>query len=350
MTESLRRPIHIPRGKRSKTGSRLPRSACYVTNVSPVLRARFTIQPASLSNCTIHAAGGPFGGVLSTNLSFSGGDTGFVPLAAVGNVGDEVDRAVHNLDWMATELNGDAFPEERFQRTTGHVFYTILGEPVEPWINAYGNKANAWVSALEVVCSNGWAKGMSSCDDAADAIAKAIFNAGCFHYETNRGAPQLTTGKGRFRLSRAINRIVKNKDQEVNCSDCARLTTSFANLLGCSLFSSKMRQDFQLNPISAIGRDPWTPPGWGWSFSFHEVAWANDCLSSDKVFDACLLLDGDASPSTAPHSSMHATNIPFSDGNPAAPFVYKERLTAPGSNGYDKCHPSPYEKIRVPIQ
>ena len=341
-----RNRIPIPHGKRSKAASRCHRSgewtragyrapACYVTNARPIVRATFSAAPADLSSVTLLAeTAAAIGGFAATNVAFAGGAASDVALLTKSATTNCILEVVTNT----------------LGKTDGHVLYTILGEPVEPWNNAFGNKANAWASALDIVCSNGWAKGCTNCDDAASAITKAIFDSGRFQYETNHGAPQLITAKGRFRLSKVIEIINKRQEQEVNCSDCARMTTSFANILGCSLYSSKMRQSFQLNPITAIGRDPWTPPGWGWSFKFHEVAWAGDCLATNHIYDACLLLDGDDSPSTHPHSPMYAVDIQFSDGSPSMPLVYKERLTSPGSNGYDKCYPCPWEKQRVPIQ
>ena len=177
MTNATRKNrIPISRGKRAKTASRRPRFACYVTNVSPVLEARFTIQPDTLASCTIHATGGPFGGVLSTNLSFSGGDSGFVPLAAVGNTGDTVGRARFDLDWMSTGLEGDSFPAERVVKTHNHVLYTIFREPLSPWTNEWTNAQNAWTNALEFALVTAGADGSNSETNALAAITQHLFS------------------------------------------------------------------------------------------------------------------------------------------------------------------------------
>jgi hypothetical protein len=124
-----------------------------------------------------------------------------------------------------------------------------------------------------------------------------------------------------------------------------------SNLTGASLWSSIMGgADFTTNPYSAIGQPSWTPPSWGWKFSYHEVAWEGNCGDNELVYDACLKVNGNGDPSTAPRSEEWAAAMQFSDGSWSAPYVYREKLATPNSAGYDACVARPALKARKPIR
>lgn len=73
------------------------------------------------------------------------------------------------------------------------------------------------------------------------------------------------------------------------------------------------------------------------NFVFHEVAWEGDCQDQDCVYDACLEYDGDDAPGDAPIDYAVPCGVAFSDGSELSPFVYRERLSKNGSNGYGRC-------------
>lgn len=133
--------------------------------------------------------------------------------------------------------------------------------------------------------------------------------------------------------------------QYVNCSDCATFTSTFANILGCDLWQSRMGgQGFDLNPILAIGSDTWYPGCQSWpvpGFSYHEVAWTGSCTEADNVFDSCLQVDGDADPTTAPHVPLLPTNLQF--GTPGSGY-YRDRLATPPTR--TSCAPAPMTRTR----
>lgn len=196
MTRSTRaNQFSIPREKRAKTASRHSRSACYVANVSPVIHARFTIQPDTLTSCTIHATGGPFGGIVSTNVAFSAGDSDFVPLATGGNTGRFVDKCSFDLDWMSTELEGDSFPEERIVKTYNHVLYTIFHEPRTPWKRIpLGDSQNAWTNALEFALVTAGAGDSDNETNSLAAITQLLFSGHGLVYATKDGIPTYLFG------------------------------------------------------------------------------------------------------------------------------------------------------------
>ena len=138
--------------------------------------------------------------------------------------------------------------------------------------------------------------------------------------------------------------------KEVNCVDCANFVVSLANVTGCELYSSRMKSSFKTNPYTAIGCSSWTAPSWGWRFSFHQVAWTESCGDSDMIFDACLRVDGSGAPNTTPRIEKLPVKMQFSDGSEGAPYVYRESLAAPGSDGYDKCCAAPSSRFRPDIK
>jgi hypothetical protein len=131
----------------------------------------------------------------------------------------------------------------------------------------------------------------------------------------------------------------------VNCTDCASITSTFANLLGCDLWQSRMGMyvpAFLTNPIRAIGTTRVeTPCGLGLGFMFHEVAWTDRCDVQDHVYDACLKVRADdpAGPSTSrlvlPVEMRFGSN---GDGE------YRDLLAAPTAR--DICVPRPQERKR----
>ena len=119
---------------------------------------------------------------------------------------------------------------------------------------------------------------------------------------------------------------------------------TFANLLGCQLWSSKMGWYFSLNKIVPVGYSAFGCPNWGCSFSYHEVAWTGDALASDSVFDACLKLDGDADPAHAPYTAVLALKMPFDD---PSILDYRERLVPSASLA--NCQAQPSTKRQPPV-
>jgi hypothetical protein len=47
------------------------------------------------------------------------------------------------------------------------------------------------------------------------------------------------------------------------------------------------------------------------TFTHHTVAWEGSCSETEDLFDACLEIDGDEDPTTAPHQALLAANMRF---------------------------------------
>ncbi|MBR1835792.1 MAG: hypothetical protein IJ783_00750, partial [Kiritimatiellae bacterium] len=340
-------------GEWTRAGARAP--ALYATNAHPVVLAELSVEPADIAAVELFAeTGAAIGGFAAADVAFADGAARGVELATASGTAGCISKETFDLDWKAVVRDEDGTAATNALCTTGgHVFYTILGEPVEPWSNAHGDPANAWASALDVVCSNGWAKGATTVAALCAMVTTAINESNRFAYDTTDGDVNYTDATGFMHFSSALDRICGNagRGELVNCLDCANLVTVFSNLAGAQLWTSFMGgSGFLTNPYTAIGRPQWAPPSWGPAFSYHAVSWTGDCGDGDSVFDACLRYDGDGDPTSDPKREELPAGIQFSDGSPSAPYVYRERLARPGPVGYGACISRPFDKMRPRIQ
>ena len=119
----------------------------------------------------------------------------------------------------------------------------------------------------------------------------------------------------------------------MNCQDCASAVVSLSNLAGCDLWCNRMGGCFKTRKIVLLGTFQITEE----EFTFHEVAWEGQCRDQDLVYDACLEYDVDETPGVEPLVLDCPCGVIFSDGSELSPFVYRERLTKDGEDGYGKC-------------
>ena len=248
--------------------------------------------------------------------------------------------------WLRWQLQVEGLPLWIDLEWTGHRIYRVLRRPTEPWSEAPDDPLHwPWTRALEYACR--WAGESSDLAAAATAITRAVYDlgfTGVFAYDCPLGASRYAFPF--FDLQAVIERLGGGfgNGAPVNCSDCATIVSTFANLLGCDLWQSQMftlGQGFGVNAMIPIGTSGWQVPcGWP-GFSFHEVAWTGDCGEDDDVYDASLAVDGSGSPSLPPRFPVLATGLRF--GEPLAQD-YRFRLAAPGSQ--QACAPQPPTRQR----
>jgi hypothetical protein len=231
---------------------------------------------------------------------------------------------------------------------TQHRVFAVLRAPTSPWQQTPATAANGqlpWVELLERACK--WAKGAHTADAAAAAITKAVYalGPGVVEYDCPGGGgswyswPDFDATAFLDRLDGGVGNGVY-----VNCSDCATFVSTCANLVGADLWQSRMGWGFSLNPLLAIGSNVWqTACGWG-GFSYHEVAWKGACTENEHIYDACLQVDGDADPTSAPHTPLLPIDMRF--GNPGD-GDYRDRLCP--SAGGASCAPQPATRQRRPV-
>lgn len=229
--------------------------------------------------------------------------------------------------------------------TTRHRVYTLFAVPTAPWQQAPFNAANTqvpWTEVLDYACR--WADGATSQDMAAALVTQAVYGLGpsIVTYDCPGGGSSHYSFPD-FDCTAFVDRLRGGVGNGiyVNCSDCATIVASFANVLGCDLWQSKMGWGFALNELLAIGSTVWqTACGWP-GFSYHEVAWEAACTANDDVFDACLRVDGDSDPTGPPRVPLLPQDLRF--GNPGD-LLYRDRLATPA--GRPSCNPQPATRQR----
>lgn len=286
------------------------------------------------------------GQVKAKKIAFAGGQSGVQELTLdqvrLHQWGVGVRETTWHWQWRKNKKD-----KWKHFATTRHRIYSILATPTAPWQQTPFNPANTevlWTDVLDYACW--WAFGAKSADKAAGLITRHVYDLGpaVITYDCPGGGSTHYAWPG-FNCTAFIDRLrggVGN-GYYLNCTDCATITSTFANAIGCDLWQSRMSGavSFALNELLAIGSNVWqTACGFG-SFNYHEVAWEGACTSNEDVFDACLQVDGDADPTTPPHTPLLPVDLKFGlpgDG------LYRDRLATPA--GRPNCNPQPGTRQR----
>ncbi len=248
----------------------------------------------------------------------------------------EAGVGVHVIQWQWQYRRDDKDSWHDIQETT-HQIYTVLNLPHCPWVQKPYESKNThlpWTDVLDYACH--WAKGLANLDDVATSITQSVrdiekvfhitYDQAAFYSDPNFDCSAfLELMKGRL-----------SKGRKLNCSDCATVTSTFANILGCELWQSAMEGStvtFETNPIRVFGQTCWRPK----EFLAHEVAWKGQCSIGDNLFDATIELDGDAHPSMPPQRPLLPRNIPFGGFRDRQ---YLFRLVSPKYPGTVQPHPN----------
>jgi hypothetical protein len=254
---------------------------------------------------------------------------------------------------------------------TRHRIYVVRREPRGPWKQQpFPDDQNPWAKALDFACSitgGGWEP------DPFDGIAAGIadrLNWGGVNANAARLAYDIvTTGShyssptpgSLFDLTRVLDRLAGGigNGEKVNCTDCACIMTTFANLLGCELWEGQIFTG-EVNATIPIGLGQWWLPHQGFLASatdpgtdqlfYHEVAWKDDLVVGNRIYDICYLVNGQEDPNNPQRS--HPTSrlmyypygVRFAD---QAAFDYREKLAAPLNVG--NTIPDPTSKTRRPV-
>ncbi len=330
--------VNIPEWTKGKTEPK-DSPAAFVGGRSVKVMAKFKANRDGVY--TIYTTGGPFR-LKSTTVKIQGGVStpAWITLESTSlpktvSVTDVTWSWKRKLWWIFSQ---------KFE-ASHHRFYILLDEPREPWKQSpFPDAQNPWAEALDYACS--WASGEGSLDGAEEKITDAL-NSGPYSYDMNNGATHYGVyGPRKYNLTAFLDRLAGGwgAGSIVNCSDCGMSVTTFSNLLGGQLWSSRMGWSFQLNKIVAVGHSTFGCPNWGCSFSYHEVAWRGNALASDALFDACLKVDGDGDPVNSPYVPLLPKNILFDD---PSGLDYRERLVPPASIA--NCQARPSEKVRPAV-
>jgi len=190
--------------------------------------------------------------------------------------------------------------------TTTHRLYGVVGQPQ---LGSYtGIQYRAWIEVVDAVA--GWVGGATADPvEVASDITQGIFETTDLTYDTQYGACTYTEylwgnwTNGTFDI---VGFQRRDKGDIVNCSDCAGILSTYANMVGVD-FTYHILQNgysgFDLNYIMAIGftvfdETPFDDGGGG--FNYHAVTGPSD----GTIYDATLKLDGDGTPTAAPFEEI----------------------------------------------
>ncbi len=158
-----------------------------------------------------------------------------------------------------------------------------------------------WVAVVDAVAK--WVDGTTADPDKVSSlIVHHVYDDLGLHYDTVHGASFYTRygygfGGAMFDLSGFLKRA---NGSTVNCSDCASIVSTYANMVGEDLGYNIIQADFPLYYIKAIGTPAFTDDpfdtGHPGGFSYHAITSNPKTL----VFDATLHEDGDSDPGAPP--------------------------------------------------
>ncbi len=263
----------------------------YTADNSVTIKARFTVQPDSITRADIRAVStdsdGSLGDVVNTTVTFSGGvsvgdSDGYVVFPISGKTPNAVKKTTTDTwQWKAGNINGDggSFVCD-FDVSGPHTVYTILGEPVAPWSNIYGNRRNGWVTVLDFACL--WAETATNNSAVVSRITTGAYSG---FGKTYDGSQSHTYGTHCF-LSNMLS------DSVVDCRDMSAVVHLFSNILGVSGVQVKpVGGPFWYKRILPINSTTWVDGAW----NFHQFGWYDGA-----VYDACVKLR-----ESAPYIPVH---------------------------------------------
>lgn len=292
------------------------------------ITAQFRRQPTDPMSVEVHAVGrtgNVLGNVKSRTINFDNELSAF-ELFELDSPSQNLGVGVHDISW-------DWFIEGTLRQTTAHRIYTILSAPQDPWGQPGSSVPGfqlPWTEVLEHACRE--ADGATSVNEAAAMLTQWVYSLGqskLRYDEYSSGSSNFTVPGMRTFKCTSFLRVLADElatPARVNCTDCATILSSFANILGCDLTQSRIGVEFETNRIQKIGIDSTVRQ----PFRFHEVAWKFPPEGMPSLYDCCLRFDGDADPTDDTFSATLGINVPL--GEPAR-SGYNFRLIARTTNG-----------------
>ncbi|MDD5676695.1 MAG: hypothetical protein PHW60_01730 [Kiritimatiellae bacterium] len=286
--------------------------ACYTVNKSAEIKARFTVQPAGVTSADIWATaivGGSLGDVLKTNVAFSGGVSDYVTFRIFDTMPDCIQKTASDVwQWRMENVNGNGSAACDLNTSGVHTVYTILAEPVSPWVNTAGSQKNTWTKALDFDIESASCDGDSTASDALTHITQYLHSGHGLTYDINGGAPAYASSTlgGTFELTEYIDKTGGDNvyppraDNIVNCYDQAGGVCTLGHLLGISVTYRFMRPFGYINTVNLVGEGNCNNPFYPMSTSQLKIAGADDVspvrmgfgnhaftVFGGNVFDAC---------------------------------------------------------------
>lgn len=211
-------------------------------------------------------------------------------------------------------------------------FYGVLGNemgssaPIMPWVAVVDGGTKA-------------ATGKTTAADVRAALVKEIYENFGLKYDRKSGASAYTTYTSGFAAARFDLGLFLKRSRGVivNCTDCASILSTYANMVGAKLHYAIIRgkggtTGFSLNPIMGIGSTVFGSPfdSGSMGFNYHAVTTQD---ASKTINDATLAVDGDTDPKTAPQTKLLVQDLTGADYltrlSPGTPeYTYADQITS----------------------
>lgn len=230
-------------------------------------------------------------------------------------------------------------PDGSYQRIAGGEqsvtlrFYGVLG-------NEQGPRAPdlPWVAVVDEATQK-IAGGATDSAGARALLVQHVFEDSGLTYDRKAGSSRYTRysgaggwSVGTFSLAEYLKR---SRGKVVNCSDCASILSTYANMIGAKLHYAIIGWSFKLNPILGIGATTFGAPfdSGRFQFRYHAVTTPD---ATRTVDDATLAVDGDADPEVAPHTKKLVQGLTGSDyltrlsptfGTGTPDYTYDDQIT-----------------------
>lgn len=243
------------------------------------------------------------------SVSFSGG-TG-TAVFNVNNTPTSIGKHQFAWDWKYQNVNGNPTPVVDMGETGEHLLYTTYSTPNAPM-------TTPWLEVLDTACT--WANGQSAVEAARAAVVADLNDIGDLDGDIDYVVWGSYTGgifftALNFNLTQFLSDLKTMSNMDLYCADCAGALQTYSNALGLNMGYVKIDLSGTTNYFDPIGNgnvanstDPeenWQTIGWGW----HCIGWR----TGNIVYDACLHLDGNGSPASAPFTRLIAANMTFTE-------------------------------------
>ena len=294
-------------------GGKTNAPVCYRAGTLATVKARFMIQPASLTCAVIAAvvlnANASLSGIQPTRVSFTNGVSNpeYVTLRLAGPTPSAVRKSADVWQWQMSDFNGGGSPALTIGTSGVHTVYTVLAEPVWPWTNAAAAAHAPWSSVLDQACD--WAAGATNADDVVAALTPHAY----------AGFGKVYDGSQSHSFGTTCHLGAMLADSVVDCQDMSAVMQLYSAVLGISgVQVRRVGGPFDFQQLKPIGWTSWTSGTW----NFHQFGWYDG-----SVNDACTTLR-EAAPYVPVHDDLDGNyrNNLFSSGTwlPLDPSGYTD--------------------------
>ena len=222
---------------------------CYSGGSVPSVKVKFKVEP-NLPSATVSACStdgdSPLGGLSEQTVVFSDGESTWVEFFMDSAIERKVRRFDHRWEWRISKLSGNEITHFSCATTGPHRVYTLLGEPLAPWIKEDVFGQCPWTDALELACSV--ADGESDRKAALAKITSHLFHNMGFKYETTVGRSSCFE-----QASFSLDKYLNSSSLMVNCYDQAYGVAILGNLIGVHATTIFTTPFGYINPVNLVG-------------------------------------------------------------------------------------------------